>query len=141
MTRTINPEKTMQEDRQETEIRETTTRVGDTSVDRQTVSQKVQVSGVVIAQRIVWFIVGAISIVIALRFVLLLLGANQAAGFTDFVYGLSGLFVAPFIGIFGEPTYGTSVFEISSLLAIAVYLLIGWGVAKLLTIGRARETV
>lgn len=131
----------MQEDRQETEIRETTTRVGDTSVDRQTVSQKVQVSGAVVAQRIVWFIVGAISVIIALRFVLLLLGANQAAGFTDFIYGLSGVFVAPFIGIFGEPTYGTSVFEISSLLAIAVYLLIGWGIAKLLTIGRARETV
>ena len=141
MAHTIKPENTMQEDRQETEIRETTTRVGDTSVDRQTVSQKVQVSGAVIAQRIVWFIVGVISIIIALRFVLLLLGANQAAGFTDFIYGLSGVFVAPFIGIFGEPTYGTSVFEISSLLAIAVYLLIGWGIAKLLTIGRVRETV
>ncbi len=131
----------MQEDRQETEIRESTSRVGGTSVDRQTVSQKVQVPGVVIAQRLVWFIVGAVSVVIALRFVLLLLGANQAAGFTDFIYGLSGVFVAPFIGILGEPTYGTSVFEISSLLAIAVYMLIGWGIAKLLTIGRARETV
>lgn len=131
----------MQEDRQETEIRESTSRVGGTSVDRQTVSQKVQVPGVVIAQRLVWFIVEAVSVVIALRFVLLLLGANQAAGFTDFIYGLSGVFVAPFIGILGEPTYGTSVFEISSLLAIAVYMLIGWGIAKLLTIGRARETV
>lgn len=131
----------MQENKQETEIRETSTQVGDTAVERQTVSQKVQTPGVVVAQRIVWFIVGAISVLIALRFVLLLLGANREAGFTEFVYALSDVFVAPFVGIFGQPTYGSSVFEISSLLAIAVYLLIGWGIAKLLTISRPHQEV
>ena len=130
----------MQEDKQ-TEVRETTSQVGDTSVARQSVSTKVQTSGVVVAQRIVWFVAGLISIIIAIRFVLLLLGANQAAGFTDFIYSLSGAFVAPFVGIFGEPTYGASVFEVSSLLAIVVYLLIALGIAKLLTIGRPREEV
>lgn len=131
----------MQPEKQETEIRESNTTVGDTSVQKQTVATSVQTSGVVIAQRIVWFIAGIISIIIALRFVLLLLGANQSAGFTDFVYSLSGAFVAPFNGIFGQPTYGTSVFEVSSLLAIAVYLLIAWGITKLLTIGQPREAV
>ncbi|OYX42404.1 hypothetical protein B7Y94_03420 [Candidatus Saccharibacteria bacterium 32-49-12] len=131
----------MQEDRQETEVRETNTRVGDTSVERRTVDRRVETPGVVVAQRIVWFIVGAISVVIALRFVLLLLGANQGAAFTDFVYSLSGVFVAPFVGIFGEPSYGSSVFEISSLLAIAVYLLIGWGIAKLLTLSRPHQEI
>ena len=130
----------MQEDKQ-TEVRETTSQVGDTSVARQSVSTKLQTSGIVVAQRIVWFVAGLISIIIAIRFVLLLLGANQAAGFTDFIYGLSGAFVAPFVGIFGEPTYGASVFEVSSLLAIVVYLLIALGIAKLLTIGRPREEV
>ena len=130
----------MQEDKQ-TEVRETTSQVGDTSVARQSVSTKVQTSGIVVAQRIVWFVAGLISIIIAIRFVLLLLGANQAAGFTDFIYGLSGAFVAPFVGIFVEPTYGASVFEVSSLLAIVVYLLIALGIAKLLTIGRPREEV
>lgn len=131
----------MQEEKQQTEVRETTTQTGDTSVDRQTVAKRVYTPGVVIAQRIVWFIVGLISVIIALRFVLLLLGANQSAGFVEFIYGLSGIFVAPFIGIFGEPTYGTSVFEISSLLAIVVYLLIGWGLAKLFTLGSPRNEV
>ena len=131
----------MQEEKQQTEVRETTTQTGDTSVDRQTVAKRVYTPGVVIAQRIVWFIVGLISVIIALRFVLLLLGANQSAGFVEFIYGLSGIFVAPFIGIFGEPTYGTSVFEISSLLAIVVYLLIGWGLAKLFTLGSPRNGV
>ena len=131
----------MQEDKQETEIRETSTQVGNTAVDRQTVSQRVQTPGVVVAQRVVWFIVGAISVLIALRFVLLLLGASREAGFTEFIYGPSGIFAAPFLGIFGQPTYGSSVFEVSSLLAIAVYLLIGWGIAKLLTISRPNQEV
>lgn len=131
----------MQPEKQETEIRETSTNVGDTSVQKQTVATKVQTSGVVLAQRIVWFIVGVISVIIAIRFILLLLGANQSAGFTDFVYSLSNMFVAPFTGIFGLPTYGTSVFEISSLLAIGVYMLLAWGLTKLLTIGRPREEI
>ncbi len=131
----------MQPEKQETEVRETTTTVGDSSVQKQTVARKTQMPGVVLAQRIVWFIVGLITIIIAMRFTLLLLGANQSAGFTDFVYSVSNVFVAPFLGIFGEPTYGKSVFEVSSLLAIVVYLLIGWGVAKLLTIGRPQQEI
>lgn len=131
----------MQEERQQTEVRESKTQVGDTMVDKQVVSQKTQTSGAVIAQRIVWFIVGAIATIIALRFVLLLLGANEGAGFTSFVYGLSSVFVAPFAGIFTQPVYGTAVFDFSSLLAIVIYLLIGLGIAKLLTLGRPRDEV
>ena len=131
----------MQQDTQETEVRETTTIDGDTSVRRQTVARREETPGVVIVQRVVWFIAGLISVIIALRFVLLLLGANRGAGFTDFIYSLSAPFVAPFVGIFGEPAYGTSVFEVSSLLAIAIYLLIAWGIAKLFTIARPKDEV
>ncbi len=131
----------MQEEQQKTDIRETNTLTDGENVRRQTVTTQEKTSGVVVAQRIIWYVVGVISVIVALRFVLLLLGANQSAGFVDLVYGVSGFFVAPFIGIFGEPSYGTSVFEISSLLAIAVYLLIGWGLAKLITVGRPREEV
>lgn len=131
----------MQQDTQETEVRETTTRDGNTTVQRQTVARREETPGVVVAQRVVWFIAGLISIIIALRFVFLLLGANRGADFTDFVYSLSAPFVAPFVGIFGEPTYGTSVFEVSSLLAIVIYLLIAWGIAKLFTIARPKDEV
>lgn len=130
----------MQPDVQETEVRETTTNNGGV-VQKRTVSQSSPTSGVVVAQRIVWFIVGLISVIIAIRFALLLLGANREAGFTDFIYSLSAPFVAPFVGIFGEPVYGQSVFEVSSVLAIAVYLLIGWGIAKLLTITRPQDEI
>ncbi len=131
----------MEPDKQEVVVRETTTIADNNTTQRQIVETTASPSGVVIAQRIIWFIFGAISITIAIRFVLLLLGANREAGFTDFIYSLSAPFVAPFVGIFGEPTYGQSVFEVSSLLAIVVYLLIAWGIAKLLTINRPREEV
>ncbi len=131
----------MQEDMQETEVRETTTRDGDTTVKKQAVARTEHTSGVVVLQRVVWFIAGLIGVIIALRFVFLLLGANRGASFTDFVYSLSAPFVAPFVGIFGEPVYGTVVFEVSSLLAIAMYLLIAWGIAKLFTIARPRDEV
>lgn len=132
----------MQKEVQETEVRETTTRNdGRGAVERQTVTRDVNTPGVVILQRIIWFIAGLIGIIIALRFVFLLLGANRDAAFTDFIYSMSAPFVAPFVGIFGEPTYGSSVFEISSVLAIVIYILIAWGIAKLLTLGRPHDEI
>lgn len=131
----------MEEERQ-TEVQRTTTQVDGTGVQRQTVSQTVtEVSGVVVAQRVIWFIVGIINVLLAIRFALLLLGANNDAGFVEFIYSLSNIFVAPFVGIFGTPVYGVSIFDISSLLAIAVYSLIAWGITKLLTLARPRQEV
>ena len=131
----------MQQDTQETEVRETTTQNGDTTVQKRAVEHTERTSGVVVAQRIVWFVVGVVNTFIALRFLFLLFGANQGAGFTDFIYSVSAPLVAPFVGIFGEPTYGQSVFELSSILAIVIYLLLGWGIAKLLTLARPKDEV
>lgn len=89
-----------------------------------------------VAKRVVYYIGGVIMALIALRFLFLLLGANQGSGFVDFIYGLSGIFVAPFIGIFGEPTFGASYVEISSIVAIVVYGLITVGIGKLFTLNR-----
>ena len=131
----------MQDDTQQTEVRETVSRDGGTSVQQQTVTRSNKMSSVVLVQRIVWFIVGVINTLIALRFVLLLLGANRGADFTDFIYTMSAPFVAPFVGIFGEPTYGQSLFEVSSLLAIVIYALIGLGIAKPLTLARPQDEI
>jgi len=131
----------MPESEQITEVRETSAQPDGTQVQRQNISRSTQVSGVVTAQRIVWFIVGIINVLIAIRFALLLLGANQSAGFVDFIYGITSVLVAPFAGIFGQPSYGEFVFDWSSLLAIAVYSLIAWGIVKLLTLSRPREEI
>ena len=131
----------MTETEQTTEVRETTTQPGGVQVNRHDVTRSAQTSGLIIVQRFIWFVVGVINVLLAIRFALLLLGANQSAGFVDFIYGITGIFVAPFIGIFGEPTYGRFMFEWSSLLAIVVYSLIAWGIVKLLTLTRPREEI
>jgi hypothetical protein len=99
------------------------------------------------ASRFVWFVVGVMAALIAIRFVLLVSGANENAGFAQLIYGLTGWMVAPFAGLFGANlTYpgaaATGVFEPASLVAIVVYALVGWGITKLaqLMLGTNRTT-
>lgn len=81
---------------------------------------------------IVYFIFGVIITLLALRFVLLLLGANPNAGFSQLIYGLSAPFMAPFFAVFGTTRLEGAVFEWSALLAIAIYALLAWGIAALI---------
>lgn len=127
-------------DEQETrEVRTTSTREGATDVERQTVSESHAASGAVVGQKIVWYIAGFIIVFLALRLLLLMLGANEGNMFVDLVYAIGGFFAAPFTGIFGSPTYGEFFFDTASLVAIVVYALLAWGVAKAFTLGGARE--
>jgi hypothetical protein len=129
-------------DEQTTEVRNTTERQGNTDIQRQSVTTATKSDGNVIAKRIVYYIAGIIIVLLALRIVMLLLAANQDAGFVDFLYALSGFFAWPFYGIFSyQPTYGQSVFEVSSVVAIVVYALIAYGLAKLFTLTRDRDAV
>ena len=86
------------------------------------------------AVQIVWFVVGLIDVLIALRFFLKLTGASPQAPFVGFAYGISAPLVAPFRGIFPDSGQGFYVFEPSSLVAAAVYLLLGWGIVTLIKI-------
>lgn len=86
-------------------------------------------------------VIGLIAILIAIRVVLKLLAANTASGFTHFIYGVTGPLVAPFHGIFGTPSSDNgAVFEISSILAIAIYLLVGWLLMRLIQLVIERPT-
>ncbi|MBC7746445.1 YggT family protein [Pedobacter sp.] len=125
-------------DQQVTEVRQTNEQVGNTNISRESVSTTREVPGVVVAQRVVYYLGGALLALLGLRFLLALLGAAEGSGFVDFIYGLSAVFVAPFFGIFGEPTYGASQLETSTLVAIIVYALLTVGIAKLFTIGSNR---
>ena len=130
----------MDEEEKTTEVRETKAKVGDTNINRQTVSTQHSVPGMVLAQRVIYYFVGFIVILLLLRITLLLLAANQSNGFVDFIYTVSGLFAMPFYGIFSyEPAYGASVFELSSVVAIFIYLLVGWGIAQLIALGSANR--
>jgi uncharacterized protein YggT (Ycf19 family) len=86
-------------------------------------------------------VIGVVAILIAIRIVLKLLAANTESGFTQFIYNVTGPFVAPFLGIFGTPAAENgAVFEISSILAIAIYLLVGWLIIRLLQLVLDRPT-
>jgi hypothetical protein len=87
--------------------------------------------GVTRAKQIIYFIFGVINVLLVMRFVLLLLGANEVSSFVNLIYGLSGAFVLPFRGIFAEPDLGASVIEWAALVGIVVYSLVAYGLARI----------
>lgn len=100
-----------------------------------------QAEGQTVAARVVWFIAGVLLTLLAFRFVLALLGANQSNGFANFIFSASHPFVAPFFGLFSyDTTYGVSHVEIYTLIAMAVYALVAYGIARLMTINRTDRT-
>lgn len=99
-------------------------------------------SGLVLAERVVYFLVGALAILLAIRFTLSLLGANLGNVFADFIFGLSNPFVAPFLNLFNYQTaFGLSRIEVETLVAIGVYALLGWLVVALLRVPRRSVSV
>jgi uncharacterized protein YggT (Ycf19 family) len=79
----------------------------------------------------IYLIFGIVEALIIIRFVLKLLGANAEAGFASFIYRISEPLVAPFLGLFGSPQVNGMVLELESIVAIVVYGLVAWGLAKL----------
>jgi hypothetical protein len=86
------------------------------------------------AAAVVWFVVGAVEILVAARFLGKLFGASAHSAFVNFIYQVSGPLVAPFAGIFGDTGSKTNVFETASLVALVVYAVIGWGIVVLIRI-------
>ena len=91
----------------------------------------------------IYLLVGIIEGLIAIRVVLRLLGANPDAGFAAFVYGVTAPLLAAFVGLFGTPQYNGSVLELHAIVAIIVYALLAWVLAKLawLVLGETRSGV
>lgn len=90
--------------------------------------------------RIVWYIFYVVEVLLGFRFVLKLLGANQGAGFTDLIYTLSSIPLAPFRFVFPTNAVGGAVFEWSTILAMAVYWVLVWGIVRLVLMGRTVDT-
>lgn len=112
-----------------------------TSTDRRSqVHTEVRVPIEAVMTRVVWYVFGVIEVLIAIRFVLMLLGANGDAGFVKMIYGISGIFMAPFVAILTtQKVSGGAVFEWSALIAIATYALVAWGLASLIHAVGPRE--
>ncbi len=90
--------------------------------------------------RIIWTLVGILEIALGLRFVLKLIAANPDAGFARAMYGLTQPFLAPFAALVGTPTSGGTVLEVTTLIAMAVYALLAWIVARVIQIATDRPS-
>ncbi|MHB1342049.1 MAG: hypothetical protein ACYC77_09560 [Coriobacteriia bacterium] len=108
-----------------------TTHVG-TASHRRAVHTEVRAPLETVVSRIVWYVAGAIDVFLAIRFALLLFGANAVAGFVKLIYSVSDVFMAPFVAVFPTAQVEGSVFEWSALLAIAIYALAAWGITELI---------
>lgn len=84
------------------------------------------------AVQVVWWLVGFVDILLAIRFLLKLLGGSTVSGFVTFMYNITQPLVAPFHGIFNTTVQGSSILEPESLVGIAIYSLIGWGIVSLI---------
>ncbi|NLK68850.1 MAG: YggT family protein [Clostridiaceae bacterium] len=95
------------------------------------------------AKNVIYYILGLLEVLLGLRFLFMLLGANPRSGFTSFIYAITGIFIAPFSGIFSPfSTTGLasrSVLDPATLIAMAIYALIAWGIVRLLWIKVSRE--
>lgn len=79
----------------------------------------------------IWYVVGIVDLLLLLRIVFYLFGA-RSVGFASFLYNITNPLVAPFRGIFTNPSADGSFFDVASLVAIVVYVLIGWLVSRLI---------
>jgi hypothetical protein len=86
------------------------------------------------ATQLVWLLFGMLEVLIALRIVLRLIGANAANPVAALIYGFTNLFLFPFLGLVGTPAAGGMVLEISSVIAMVVYALIAWGLERMISV-------
>ena len=129
-----------------TEVR-TTTSAPRTNVDRlDTFAYDPYEGRRLIASRVtqlIYWVFALIEGLIAIRLILKVLGANPSAGFAQFIYGITQPLVAPFVGLFGNPAYQNSILELSSIIALMVYALVGWLLGRLvwILVGESRSAV
>lgn len=97
------------------------------------------------AEYVVYYLFGALEILLAFRLILKLAGASLSSAFVSLVYSLSSIFIVPFEGIFrrgfAQGVETTAVLEPATLVAIAVYAVLAWGIVKFIRISSGEQQV
>lgn len=122
----------------ETHTKETITTEESGTDQTKNKATKRESTGTQTIEYVIYYIFGAIEVLLAFRLIFRLFGANPNSMFVSWIYSLSAIFIAPFLGIFPSPsTEGavtTAVFEPATLVAIVFYAVLAWGIAKLVSI-------
>lgn len=104
---------------------------------------KKQKKGDMKTRRIIYYIVGTLEVLLGFRFIFKVLGANAESAFVAIIYSVTNIFLAPFTGIFRTAeTTGIetqSVLEPALLIGMLVYVLLAWGIVRLIDIIKNRK--
>ena len=86
-----------------------------------------------------YFLFGALELLLAVRVILHLVGANADNGFANFIYGLSAPFVALFASLLKNPVLTTTaVLEVTTIIAMIVYAALAWLIGRLIWLALSR---
>ncbi|MBK5240663.1 YggT family protein [Clostridium sp.] len=89
-------------------------------------------------KKIIYYILGILEVLFGFRLVFKILGANPGSAFVSSIYSITKLFLTPFSGIFkvvvSKGSEIQSVLEPPLIIAMIVYALLAWGIAKLIDI-------
>jgi YggT family protein len=91
------------------------------------------------AFELIYLVFALICALIIIRIVLKVLAANTAVAFTSFVYGVTNFLMAPFNGLLPTFVSGRTILEGSAIIALGVYALIGYLLARLVSIFFLRD--
>lgn len=80
--------------------------------------------------QVIWYILGIVEVLLTSRILLKLLGASYQSGFTNFIYAISDPFALPFAGILRTSGSSGMVLEWSTLIAMAVYAVVAYGIVE-----------
>jgi hypothetical protein len=83
---------------------------------------------------LIGYVFGVIEVLIGLRVLLELIGANPANSFAQLIYRFSDLFVGAFKGLTITPAVGSIMLDLPALIAMLIYALVCWGITQLIWI-------
>ncbi|MFA7301437.1 MAG: YggT family protein [Candidatus Shapirobacteria bacterium] len=87
------------------------------------------------SEYLIYYVFGFLEILLSFRLILKLAGASLNSGFVRLIYSVTSIFTMPFEGIFRK----NNNFEPSTFVAILVYILIAWGIVKLVRISSGEQ--
>lgn len=92
---------------------------------------------------LVYYLFGALNVLLIFRLLFKLAGASAGSAFVRFVYGLTQIFILPFEGMFRrvatEGIETVSILEPSTVIAIIVYTIVAVGIVKLIRISSGEQ--